>query len=587
MYVNDSTLMLTGLGWGDTVVCMSTSSVTPVTNRGDEGLVRYGRGVVERYRADGLWSGASLPSELLSAAEKTSDRRAVTTADESLTYRELFDRSILFARGIGPVAGVRPGDALMFQMGNTVETVVSYLGCLLAGIKPVCTLAQHGVREIAHLAGHIGATTLLVQSDFAHGRLRDQARDLLATGPIATVIAARGSFDGATDYAEILASGRHAGATELPGLVGDPDGIVVFQLSGGTTGLPKVAPRLHEEYSYNARAWAEAMNYRPSTTIVYPLPLMHNAGISLALQAAIFAGAHLVLLPDARIDGILDAIETYPTASLPLVPPAVAVRLLETPRAAGVDCGSLSDFVVGGQRLAVEIAEQLRDQLGIRVRQMFGMAEGMFTLTPADADEDIRFHTVGAPISAHDEVRVLEPGSNVEVADGEVGEFCARGPYTIRGYYRAGAHNTAAFTADGFYRTGDLARRHIRGGQSFYSIDGRVKDVINRGAEKIHAEEVEEIVVRHPQVTNCALVAMPDRVLGERACAYLVMESAATTLTVRTLGEFLLSHGLAKYKLPERVEIVTDLPLTNVGKVSKKALREDLAARLRAEEERS
>ncbi|MCC3312952.1 AMP-binding protein [Nocardia africana] len=566
---------------------MSTSSVTPVIKRGDGGLVPYDRGVVERYRADGLWSGASLASELLAAAGKASDRRAVTTAEESLTYRELFDRSILFARGMASATGVRPGDAVMFQMGNTIETVVSYLGCLLAGIRPVCTLAQHGVREIGHLAGHIGASVLLVQSDFADGRLRGQARELLATGSIATVIAARGPFGGATDYAEILASGRNAGDTELPGLQADPEQIAVFQLSGGTTGLPKVAPRLHEEYAYNARAWAEAMNYRPSTTVVYPLPLMHNAGISLALQAAIFAGAHLVLLPDARIDGILDALETYPTASLPLVPPALAVRLLETPRAAAVDCSSLSDFVVGGQRLPAEIAEQLRDQLGIRVRQMFGMAEGMFTLTPADADEDIRFHTVGAPISAHDEVRVLETESEEEVADGEVGEFCARGPYTIRGYYRAEAHNAAAFTADGFYRTGDLARRHIRNGKAVYSIDGRVKDVINRGAEKIHAEEVEEIVVRHPDVANCALVAMADRVLGEKACAYLVMESGATALTVETLGEFLLAHGLAKYKLPERVEIVTELPLTNVGKVSKKTLREDLADRLRAEEERS
>lgn len=566
---------------------MSTSSVTCVTGRGDDGLVPYDQGVVERYRAGGLWRGASLASELLNAARKVGDCRAVTTADESLSYRELFDRSIDFAQGLGGSTGIRSGDAVMFQMGNTVETVVSYLGCLLAGVKPVCTLPQHGVREIGHLAAHVGATALLVQSDFAGGRLRDQALNLVAGGPIDTVVAARGAFDAAADYDAILAAGRSARDAELPGLLADPEQVAVFQLSGGTTGLPKVAPRLHEEYAYNARAWAEAMNYGPSTTVVYPLPLMHNAGISLALQSSIVAGAHLVLLPDARIEGILDAIEGYPTVSIPLVPPALAIRLLETPRATEVDYGSLSAFVVGGQRLPAEIAEQLRDRLGIRVRQMFGMAEGMFTLTPAGVDEDVRFYTVGAPISAHDEVRVLEPGTEVEVADGEVGEFCARGPYTIRGYYRAEAHNAAAFTPDGFYRTGDLARRHVRDGQSFYSIDGRVKDVINRGAEKIHAEEVEEVIIRHPHVTGCALVAMADRVLGEKACAYLVMESGATDLTVRTLGEFLLEHGLAKYKLPERVEVVTDLPLTNVGKVSKKALREDLATRLHAEEDRS
>ena len=136
------------------------------------------------------------------------------------------------------------------------------------------------------------------------------------------------------------------------------------------------------------------------------------------------------------------------------------------------------------------------------------------------------------------------------------------------------------FTADEFYRTGDLARRHTIDGRDYYSIDGRIKDVINRGVEKIHAGEVEELVMRHPDVANVALVAMPDKLMGERACAYLVMEPGRDGLTVRSLGEFLLAQGLAKYKLPERVELVGSLPLSNVGKVSKKELREDITNKL-------
>jgi 2,3-dihydroxybenzoate-AMP ligase len=214
---------------------------------------------------------------------------------------------------------------------------------------------------------------------------------------------------------------------------------------------------------------------------------------------------------------------------------------------------------------------------------MFGMAEGMFMLTPSSATEAVRHHTVGAPISPGDEVRILAPAGEDEVEDGEIGELAARGPYTIRGYYRAEEHNRNTFTSDGFYRTGDLARRHAGTEGVFYSIEGRIKDVINRGVEKIHAEEVEELIVQHVSVTTAALVAMPDPVLGEKACAYLELEPGAEPLTVATLGEHLLGLGLAKYKLPERVVIVSSLPLTNVGKVSKKGLREDIQRKLAEE----
>ena len=167
--------------------------------------------------------------------------------------------------------------------------------------------------------------------------------------------------------------------------------------------------------------------------------------------------------------------------------------------------------------------------------------------------------------------------------DWTIGELACRGPYTIPGYYRAAQHNAATFTADGFYRTGDLVTRHVLDGRPYYAIDGRIKDVINRGAEKIHAEEVEELLVRHPDVRNAALVAMPDPVLGERICAYLVLADDAATPTVASTSAFLLDQGLAKFKLPERIEVVAAFPLTNVGKVSKKDLRADVHKKIEME----
>ncbi|MFE2043182.1 (2,3-dihydroxybenzoyl)adenylate synthase [Streptomyces sp. NPDC059477] len=548
------------------------------------GLVPYPAEVAARYRAAGLWRGHSLPAELMAAARAHGDRTALITPEVRWSYAELSATAERFAAGLLARTRLRPGDAVMFQMGNVAETVVTYLGCLLAGIRPVCTLPQHGTREVAVLARHLGARGLVLQADFGRGQLPEQARALLAEGVIEEAVVVRGEvFGKAVGYGELLRAGTGNDPGTLPYHSRPPEGVAVFQLSGGTTGLPKIAPRQHEEYAYNGALWGRTLGWGEGTVVLYPLPIMHNAGVSLALQPALLSGAALVLAPSADIGTLLDLIERTRPQVLPLVPPALAIRLLEEPRSHRTDLSCLTDFIVGGQKLPLEVAERLRDELGIAVRQKFGMAEGMFLLTPSGAGEWIRHHTVGTPLSPLDEIRILRPGTEDEVPDGEIGELCVRGPYTIRGYYRAERHNASAFTLDGFYRTGDLARRHRLGGAPCYSIDGRIKDVINRGVEKIHADEVEDLVMRHPDVAHVALVAMPDPVLGERACAYLVMEPGRAPLTVATLGAFLLGEGLARYKLPERVESVDALPLSNVGKVSKKELRQDIETKLAAE----
>ncbi|WP_019202275.1 AMP-binding protein [Tsukamurella sp. 1534] len=535
---------------------------------------------VAKYREQGYWCGRSLPDELLDAADRFADRPALVTPEVRWSYSDLARRARSFASGIQAGTDLAVGEPVMFQMGNVAETLVAYLGSLVAGLRPVCTLPQHRVREIGLLAQHVGARASVLQADHGRGEPAQVARELHAEGVLDTIIVARGEAIGGGPTLEQLVADGAGGPAPAPV---HPEQIAVYQLSGGTTGLPKVAPRQHEEYVYNSRAWAEALGWDSSTRVLYPLPVMHNAGIALAVQPVLLTGATLVLAPSAAVPPLLDLIEAERPVSLPLVPPALAVRMLEEPRSRGADLSCITQFIVGGQALPEGVSQRLRDELGIAVMQMFGMAEGMFLVTPDGAGEDVRHRTVGAPVSVADEVRIAAIGSDDEVAVGEIGEFCARGPYTIRGYYRAAQHNRDAFSSDGFYRTGDLARAHEINGVRMYSIEGRIKDVINRGVEKIHAEEVEEIILRHPDVVNAALVAMPDPVLGERACAFLILEPGAAGITVAALGEFLLAQGLAKYKLPERVEVVSEFPLSNVGKVSKKDLRERIADKLRAD----
>ncbi len=211
--------------------------------------------------------------------------------------------------------------------------------------------------------------------------------------------------------------------------------------------------------------------------------------------------------------------------------------------------------------------------------QVFGMAEGLLCATRRDDPEDVVVETQGRPVSPDDEIRVVDENDK-DVAPGDVGELICRGPYTIRGYYRAAEHNRAAFTDDGFYRTGDMVRVHPSGN---LIVEGRRKDLINRGGEKISAEEVENLLLSHPAVLNAAVVAMPDPVLGERACAFVIPRAGAAP-TLAELTRFLSEDKkIARFKLPERLELRDRLPMTAVGKISKKDLREEIAAMLTKE----
>jgi 2,3-dihydroxybenzoate-AMP ligase len=564
-----------------------SSSVSPqslVDRQDDEGHVGYPPEYRDRYRALGWWTGQTLPAELVAAARSHWSQSALITPEVEWTYAELFTSAARLARGLIGQTVLVPGDPVMFQMGNVADTVVAYLGALFAGLRPVCTLPQHGQREITLLAEHVGARGIFVQGDFGHGQLPLLAEAARVSTGIDEVIVFRGRPSGPGHDADALLDvGLDPSFEDLPYQQLDPEQIAVFQLSGGTTGLPKVAPRMHEEYAYNARAWAQSRGWDSNDVVLYALPIMHNAGIGVGLQPTFLSGATLLLSPSASTETILGLIATYAPTSFALVPPAVAIRILEHDQSRSTDFSSIAQFIVGGQKMPQEVVQRLRTELSIDIQQKFGMAEGMFLVTPADAPEWIRHGTVGMPISPGDEIRLLQPGTEDLVKAGAVGEFCARGPYTIRGYYRAPAHNAAAFTSDGFYRTGDLAQQHIVGDAIYYSIEGRIKDVINRGAEKIHAEEVEEVMLRHPNITEAALVAMPDRVLGEKACAYLVVAPGAAAPDRAQLADFLLSKGLAKFKLPERVEIIAAMPLTNIGKIAKRQLREDIDRKIESE----
>jgi len=209
----------------------------------------------------------------------------------------------------------------------------------------------------------------------------------------------------------------------------------------------------------------------------------------------------------------------------------------------------------------------------------------IMTHSPSDP-EAARRTTVGYPISPADEVRLVD-AARMDVPPGTPGSLLARGPYTICGYLDEPARNAEAFSPDGFYDTGDVMVAEVVAGRTYYRLEDRTKDLINRGGEKVNAAEVEALLLEHPVIVEAAIVAMPDPRLGERACAFVVVGGedggAGEPPSLDEVRAHLAAFEVAKYKWPERIEVVDELPRTAVGKIAKTVLRDRIRRQLDAE----
>ncbi|GAA4398040.1 (2,3-dihydroxybenzoyl)adenylate synthase [Tsukamurella soli] len=545
-------------------------------------LVPYPAERAKRYRATGEWSDLPTGARLHEAALLHGDRTALITDDTTLTYRELDERTDRIAAALGAL-GLRRLDPVIFQVTNRATTVLAWYGCLKAGLVPVATLAQHRMHEIGDISRKVGAAAHLVEAGLGFDLL-EFAREVAQGHPTLRTILTVEAPAGTRGVHRIEDLGAGIRATEARAFVEsvealtDPQDVAVFQLSGGTTGVPKVIPRIHAEYWNNGLLYARALGWDRDTRVAHLIPVIHNAGISCALHAAHSVGATLVLSNPEHVAAFALMARSAVTDVL------IGHGHYQAIKTADFDpvLRTLRRTVLSGAKVPADLFRRVDDGDRHWAGQMFGMSEGMFMVSPADSPEIMRATTVGTPIAPSDEVRILDPVGADDVLTGAVGELCCRGPYTIPGYFDAPEHNATAFTSDGFYRTGDLAAIRTAGGRGHISIEGRIKDLINRGGEKVNAEEVELLLMRHPGIAAAAVVAMPDERLGERACAYLVSTSDVE-LTMLQIQQHMDALGVAKFKWPERLVWVPALPQTNVGKVNKKSLRADVQARLDAE----
>ena len=354
-----------------------------------------------------------------------------------------------------------------------------------------------------------------------------------------------------------------------------------FLLSGGTTGLPKLIVRTHDDYAYNIIRCNAVTEITSETVYLGALPSSHNFPLACpGILGALFAGGRVVMLPSARADRALAVIDAE-AVTVATVVPAVAQSWIEHQREHHTLSGStLRVLQVGGSRMPDELAARVEPVLGARLQQVFGMAEGLINMTRLHDDLEVITNTQGRPVSEADEIAVVDE-RGVPVEDGVPGALLTRGPYTPRGYFRAPEHNARAFTVDGWYASGDIVVRRLDGN---LVVAGRDKDMINRGGEKISAEEIENFAYQVEGIEMAAAVAMPDPKLGERLCLYISV-TPGRTIDLDDVIQVMNTAGVARFKLPERLVVVDEIPTTKVGKLDKKAMREDIRTRLTREQE--
>lgn len=524
--------------------------------------------VAERWRALGYWRGQNLYDFLAETARRHADRLAVVAGEVRWTYRELEAEALRLARGFTAL-GIAEGDRVVVQLPNRAEFLSVIFGLFRIGALPVFALPAHRRLEIGHFCRHAEAVAYIAPDCHAGFDHRELAAELQAGIPTLRHVLIAGE-PGPFTALQALPEAEDS-ALPPPPAAGE---VAFLQLSGGSTGTPKLIPRTHDEYLYSVRESARICGLTPQTVYLCVLPAAHNFALSSpGTLGVLFAGGTVVLGDSPAPESAFALIAREGVTITALVPPLVPVWLAAAAQR-GADLASLQVVQVGGARFDETLARQLQQSLGATLQQVFGMAEGLVNYTRLDDPLELIALTQGRPISPHDEVLVVDDEDR-PVPAGEVGHLLTRGPYTIRGYYKAEAHNARAFTADGFYRTGDRVRLTPEG---CLVVEGRAKDQINRGGEKVAAEEIEHLLMAHADVVDAALVAMPDPHLGERSCAFVIPR--APGLNARVLRQFVQGLGVAAYKLPDRIELVPELPKTPVGKIDKQQLRKRIALQL-------
>ncbi|CAH9051221.1 2,3-dihydroxybenzoate-AMP ligase [Pseudoalteromonas sp. CIP111854] len=531
---------------------------------------------VDQYISKGVWGEQTLWQWI---AEKLTDygNQTVLSGVSSCNSGEISLSGLALLKNVHFCAvnlqakGLSKGDKVIVQMANNNEFVVLLFALLYIGVIPVMALPGHGRTEISAFAELTEAKAWFVNDKATSFDVEKLGVDLQVQLPILQVFVEDVAYTQHINLSELFAPSADHAFIE-PATV-DCGSIALLLCSGGTTGIPKLIPRTHRDYIYNAQASADAANLNSSDVYLVALPSAHNFPLACpGILGALCAKAHIVMAALGAPDIAFAYIDKYQVTVSALVPSLVNAWL-EYAQVAVPPGASLRFLQVGGAKLDERIARRIPKELGCELQQVFGMAEGLLNFTQSQDPQVLKYKTQGRPLSEFDEVKVIDEHGNA-VAPGQTGQLLTRGPYTLRGYYRNRAANKAAFTADGFYQTGDLVRQ-LRTGHLM--VVGRIKEVVRRAGEAVAVETLEALLVEHESIQDIAVVGLPCKLLGEKTCAAIVLSKGAPQgIELSEIRQYLTEQGVARHMLPDTMSYVTSIPMTAIGKISRKKLAQEI-----------
>jgi acyl-coenzyme A synthetase/AMP-(fatty) acid ligase len=529
----------------------------------------------DEYRKRGLWGEASFNDILEDACTKRwPDSEFVVESRErpaSLTYRELHERGLKLAGALYGL-GLRKGDVLAMEMPNWIEGCITYHACTALGVIVVPIIHIYRAKEVEFILRQSGAKVFMTPDHY-----RSMAVDYLAmTAEIRprleklehVVVVGDEVPDGSLSFAELEASGTDG--FQRPEV--SPDEPHILAYTSGTTSDPKGVVHSHNTFFAELRAIVAASGGGEEDVFMSPNPIGHIAGIYSALIAPFRCGYRkLVLVDGFDPRWMLELIAQHKVTRSGGAPIFMQV-MLNDPEFANIDTSSLQLFGVGGANVAPSLIEQA-DSVGWWSMRSYGCTEHpSITMGTGNDPLQKRAYTDGRPM-ADVEIRLVDD-DGAEVAAGEEGEVCSRGPDQFLGYMDP-AMDAEAFDDDGWFHTGDIGRVDTDG---YLVITDRKKDIIIRGGENISAREVEEALAKHPKVQESAVTPVADEKYGEKVCAFVITREGQPLTLDEVLAHF-KELGVAKQKTPERLELVTEFPRTLSGKVQKYVLRRQIEGR--------
>jgi 2,3-dihydroxybenzoate-AMP ligase len=474
--------------------------------------------------------------------------------------------------------GLKPKDFVLLQLPNWHEYICTFFALQKIGVITVLLIPRHGQLEINHLAELTNPAAWILPSQYGkidYGPLLDEV--LKKHPQIRRIIQVRAEDSGTFLHLESLMAQAvitTENLTALEKLRPDPDEASIILPTGGTTGLPKASIRTHNSYLANIEYHSRAWEINSLDTLMVITPVGHSLAMHWGIGAALFNFAKLVLLDSVQAEDICEQIQKEKVTAIPSVP-ALISRIVALDNLSRYDLRSLKKVCLGGAPSTPELVQAVKEKLGCIFISGFGSSEGTNTATRPGDSLELICTTVGRPVCPYDTIKIIDPAGK-EVPTGTEGELVSKGPGIFTGYFKSPEENKTIFTPDGFFHTGDLARKDSQGN---ITITGRIKDIIVRGGEKVSAAEIEKLLAAHPAIKDSAVVGMPDKILGERICTYVVLRKGEV-LTFEEIIAFLKGKGAFVLQLPERIEFIDELPVTKVGKVDKNALRKDIAGKI-------